>query len=150
MFLDASLILAETLTTTYSTASTSYVDTLARGETYEGAWFYCVVNTLFTVGGGAPYAKFQLQTSPATNFTDAGTVTLLASATKNAAANTAGLIYKARIPSGVRRYLRGYFQVTAPNNLILASGNDTIYFATASYDMYIVKDVDIDSSGALA
>ena len=144
MILDALLIFADGQTTTYSSASTNYVDTLATGENYQQSFFYARVDTLFVAGAGTPYASFQLQTSEVSTF---GEYTVLtASTTLPASSLIAGYTVKAPVPAGVKRYLRGYLAVTGPTGYPVASGEDTNYFSTAVYDMFIVKDVDIDNS----
>lgn len=138
MILDNSLLFADNQTTTTSVASTDYADTLAAGDANVGAWFVVRVHTAFNAGAGAPQIQFQLQTSPASNFTDAGTATLLQSSTFLVAALTANdIVYKARIPSGAKRYLRGYKNISNYNA-------NTAFVSACGYDMFIVKDADIN------
>jgi hypothetical protein len=131
MILDDFLVMADAQSSTVSAASTDYIDTKAAGDAYEGAWFVFRVDTLFA-STGTVTCEVQLQTSPATNFTDSGTATLISSSALAFSTFTAGYMFKARIPSGCKRYLRGY-KVVSPNT----GGN---YATSAIYDMFIVKD----------
>ena len=148
MFLDDLLKLADAQTTTYSTASGSTLNTVAVGESYEGAWFYCRVDTTFVTGAGVCFAEFQLQTDTLSTM-NAGT-TLLNSATFPVATLVRGFEYKARIPPGVKQFLRGYMKVTSHEHVALGAGSDTDFFSTAVYDMFIVKDVEVANTGVLA
>ncbi len=145
MMLDSLLMLADAQESTVSVASTSHIDTVKGGDSYEGAWFYVRIDTAYTVGAGTPNARFSIQTSGQTAFT---TYTELASSTTYVAGSlTAGKEIKIRIPPGAYRYIRGYQTclglVTATST---AQISDTHYFGAGKFDMFIVKDVDIDKS----
>lgn len=135
MILDNLALLADALENTLSVASTSTIDTLAAGDAYVGAWFVARVDTAFTAGAGAPTATFQLQTSANENFSG-GATTLINSSAYLAAALTAGKIFVGRIPPGSLRYLRGY--------KVVDDGTSTKRFSAGKFDMYIVKDIDLD------
>ena len=74
MFLDDLLKLADAQESTISVASTSHIDIIAAGDSYEGAWFYARVDTAFVAGAGEPNGMFSIQTvlsaSPMKQFTD--------------------------------------------------------------------------------
>jgi len=133
MILDDLLKLADALETTVSSASTSYIDTQAGGDSYEGAFFYVRVDTAVT-SSGAPTVDFSLQTDDNTGFSSA--TTLVATGDKLKAVLTAGTTFKIRIPPIAERYIRGYITI------------GTADLTAGKFDMFIVKDVDID--GALA
>ena len=135
MILDGLLVLCEDTTTTTSVASSSTVNTVAVGDAYEGAWFYVQVSTAFTALVGAPTTSFLLETSSVEAFTS-DVNTLITTTATLVAGLTAGTQFKARIPPGAKKYIRGYKSVT---NYAAAS----IALATCGYSMYIVKDVEI-------
>jgi len=141
MLLDATLLLADTTTVTTAAASTSYIDCQAKGNDYKGSIFVAQVETTaFTAHAGAPQAQFKLQTADDTSFAT-NLETLCQSSTYVAASLTVSKIICALpIPSGARRYIRGYYDI--PN---YAGG--TVDFATCSYSMYIVHDADRLISG---
>ena len=136
MILDKLAVFADAQSTTTSVASTDVIDTLAAGDSYEGAWFVVRVDTAFVAKNGAPATIFQLQTSPSSNFTDAGTTTLAQSASYLVAQLTAGKFWAVRIPPGAKRYLRGYKYVSN-----YSAGS--IDISTCAYDMFIVKDIPL-------
>jgi hypothetical protein len=145
MMLDSLLMLADAQESTVSVASTSYVDTVKSGDAYEGAWLYVRIDTAYTVGAGTPNARFSIQTSGQAAFT---TVTELASSSTYVAASlTAGKELKIRIPPGACRFIRGYQTcqglITATST---AAISDSHYFGAGKFDMFIVKDVDVDRS----
>ena len=132
MILDDYLELADAQTSTANSASTSTIDTVAGGDSYEGAFFLVRVDTTFTAyGAGSPTATFQLQTSDDEDFGGVA-VTLVQSAALTPAKLLTGKYWAARIPAGALRYIRGYISTTLIPNV----------FATASYDMYICRDID--------
>ena len=131
MFLDDLLKLADAQESTVSVASTSYIDTLAAGDSYEGAWFYARVDTAFTDGAGSPTATFSVQTGDAITCD----TTLVSSTALLSASLTAGAEVKLRIPPGAKRYIRGYVTV--------ADGTEAKRFSAGKWDMFIVKDVDM-------
>lgn len=129
MILDSLLKLADAQESTVSVASTSYIDTLAKGDSYEGAWFLIRIDTAVTASGSAT-VDFALQTDSDTGFaTDLKT--LVSSGAIGKASLIKGKEIKLRIPPGALRYLRGYATV--------ASGPLT----AGKWDMWIVKDVDM-------
>ena len=142
MFLDDLLKLADAQESTVSVASTSYIDTLAAGDSYEGAWMYVRVDTAFTAGAGEPHGKWSIETSETTDF--AGTTVLASSDTYLAAELTAGKEIKIRIPAGARQYLRGYFTARAGLYGETAIA-DVDKFGSGKWDIFIVKDVDLGS-----
>lgn len=122
---------AQAITT--SSASTDVINTLAAGDSYEGAWFVAGIDT--TVAGGASVTTtFQLQTSANEDFSTSA-ATLVQSAAYLTASLTAGKMFVARIPPGARKYLRAYKVVGGTG--VLTAG---------AYDFYIVKDIDVEFS----
>ena len=134
MILDTFLLMADAQSSTVSHASSDYIDTKKAGDIGGSAWFVFRVDTLFA-STGTVTGTVELQTSPATNFTDSGTATLVATSALAFSKFVAGYTIKLRIPSGVNRYLRGYITVS-PNT----GGN---YATSCISDMFIVKDVDM-------
>ncbi len=142
MIVDNFLALGYTaVTTTTSAASTSYIDTTAAGDSNVGDWFVVKTGTTaFTAGAGAPEITFQLQTSSNATFSGArtATYTLCESGVQLVGALTASkIVYKVRIPPTTLRYIRGYYNI----------GNyaaNTVYVSACSYQMFIVKDADIN------
>ena len=135
MILDALAQLADGQSTTFSAASSSVIDTLAKGDSYEGAWFVAMVDTSFTAGLGAPTTSFLLETSGVEAFTS-DVNTLITTTATLVAGLTAGTFFKVRIPPGAKRYIRGYKSVT---NYAAAS----IALGVSVYSMFITKDVEI-------
>lgn len=132
MILDNSLLLADGQGQTTAVASTNVIDTLATGNAYVGDFFVVRIDTAFTAGAGAPTATFQLQTSASGTFTADG-ITLIQSGALLAAALTANsFALRARIPLGVKRYLRGYFSPSA--------SSDSTRFSAGAWDMFITAD----------
>ena len=130
MILDDLLKLADAQESTVSTASTSYVDTIAKGDSYEGAWLYVRIDTACT-SAGATTVDFALQTDDNTSFSSA--TTLVSTGATAKASLTSGKEFALRIPAGAERYIRGY--VTVATGPLLAG----------KWDMFIVKDVNIPS-----
>jgi len=144
MFLDDLLKLADAQESTVSVASTSYIDTVAKGDAYVGAYFYVRIDTAYTVGAGTPNARFAIETASDTGFT-ADFVELTSSDTFVAATLVAGKEVKLRIPPGAQRYIRGYQTCQGLITAIsTAEISDTHQFGAGKFDMFIVKDVDID------
>jgi hypothetical protein len=146
MYLDDLLKLADAQTGTIGIASTSHVDQLARAEIIQpGAIFYVRIDTAF-VATGDPYAIFSLHTAQ-TTFDDA--VTLVTSATLQAATLVAGYEIKMPIPVGARRYIRGYMDAG-----IDAAGsggiNDGNKFTAGAWDMFIVAQAGGGNTNVLA
>lgn len=136
MIIDNSLLLADAQSSTVDAASTSYIDTLAAGNAYVGAWFVCRVDTAPTVTYGAPTMTFQLQTADSTDFYSTNPATLAASsALVSTSLATGSIVYAVRIPAGAKRYLRGYLKTNQTGT--------TIAFAGGAYDMFITNDLDM-------
>lgn len=135
------------VTTTTSYASTDILDNSfniagqplgpTNPDAYVGNWF--VVRVAATAG--APMSnvgtmQFQLQTSTDSGFvgglSTGNDVTLCQSSAFSFGTLTAGKFYAARIPSGMKRYLRAYY--------VVAGGNA---FPSLTTDSFIVRDVDL-------
>ena len=137
MYIDANLLLADTLTTTTAGASTSYIDTtvvsIKAGDAYVAPWWVVKTEAAFVAQYGAPTAAFQLQTSEDASFLDSTTVTLAQSAaflTAGLTANT--MLAKIRIPVGVKRYVRAYMVI-----------GGTGAFSTVSYSSFLSPDANL-------
>ena len=143
MFIDYTLILADTVTVTTSAASTNYIDTQAAGNDYKDMFFFAKVETTaFTAGAGAPSVNFELQTSDSILFLDATTFTLCAATGLLAANLTAStIVARIPIPMGAKRYIRGYYNITN-------YAANTVYFSACSYSMFLATDVDGLITGA--
>ena len=139
MILDALALLSDAQNSTVSVASTNVIDTVAAGDSYEGAWFVARVDTAFTTATTVPTFTFQLQTAATEDFSGATPATLIQSAAYLASQLTAGKFWAARIPPGCKRYLRGYKVVST-----ITGAN---YVTAAVYDMFIVKDIALLVNG---
>lgn len=140
MILDDLLYLADAQASTTSVASTNVIDTVAKGESYEGAWAVVRVDTAYVDAETNSRNVFQIQTSSAEDFLT-GSVTLAQSASLAATDLVAGYMWKIRIPVGVKRYLRVYKSTT----------NTSLFgFSAGKFDAFIVKDVDMNNTDQLA
>lgn len=136
MILDAALLLANAQAYTLATPSTDYVDTLAAGNDYKGCIFMVQITTAAVTGSGSPTCQFYLQTSSSTTFDDTTTVTLAASAVYTTGQLKAGRFWHVVIPSGAKRYIRGFYQpVTA------TAGNS---YSSIAWSMFILEDIDVE------
>ncbi len=132
MILDDYLKMSEAQAVTSSAASTSYIDTLAAGDSYEGAWLYILVDTTTDSAGDAAVITFSLQTDDNSSFSSA--TTLVSSGEIVQATAVAGYVYKVRIPAGAERYLRVYYSIA------------TADLSAGKFDAYIVKDVQTNQN----
>lgn len=135
MFIDANLLMADTLTTTTSGASTSYIDSttasIKLNDAYAGPAFWYVKTEAAFAGGAACTAEFQLQTSNDSAFLDSTTITVATSGALLTAALTANtFVAKKKLPLGMKRYTRTYMVV-----------GGTGVFTTASWSAGIAMDV---------
>lgn len=135
MMLDALAVFADAQADTLSAASTDVVDTLAAGDSYEGAWLNVRIDTAYAVITGSPTNTFQLQTAPDSTF-NVGAVTLAQSAAllyTDMVANE--YVWKVRIPPGAKRWLRVYKVTTT-------SGGSNYFFNAGKFDAFITLDID--------
>lgn len=131
MILDDLLKLADAQESTVSVASTSYIDTLAKGQQYKNAIFYVRIDTACT-SAGATTVDFALQTDDNTSFSSATTVVSTGATAK--ATLVSGKTFKLVVPvSGLERYIRGY--ATIATGPLLAG----------KWDMFVVLDADRDA-----
>lgn len=138
MILDALAVLGDAQSSTVSAASTSYVDTLATGQQYDGCLFVNRIDTAFA-SSGTTTCTFQLQTSDDSSFLDSTSATLAASSAFTASQLTAGMMWVAKIPpKGVKRYIRGY--------KVMSANSGANYWTSCIYDTFIVKDVDVSAN----
>lgn len=129
MYIDATLMIADAQESTVTAASTSFIDTVHKGDSYEGAWFVVRIDTACTSGGSAT-VSFALETDTDSGFATAKK-TLVETGAIAVASLVAGYTYAVRIPFGAYRYLRGYATVAVADLL------------TGKWDMFIAKDVDL-------
>lgn len=136
MIYDAALLMASAQAYTLATPSTDYVDTLAAGNDYKGCIFFVQITTAAVTGSGNPTCQFYLQTASTTSFTDTDTITLAASAVYTTGQLKAGRFWHVAIPSGAKRYLRGFYQpvTTTPTNS----------FSAIAWNMFILEDIDVE------
>ena len=133
MILDSFLKMSDVLTVGSSTAvvvTTSYVDTLAKGDDYSGCFLLSHAVTAVLSGTAAATVEFRLQHSDstaATSFT-----TIVSSGEIDDALVVAGYLNALRIPPGAKRYLQGGVRTTQ----VTTSGTVT---------QYICKDVDVNA-----
>ena len=136
MYIDKNLLFADTLTTTTSGASTSYLDStvasIKLGDAYSHPLFWVVKTKAAFAGGAACTATFQLQTCNVSTFDDSSCVTLASTAAFLTAALTANTVMsRIRVPLGLKRYTRVYMVV-----------GGTGVFTTVSYSSFLAPDVD--------
>lgn len=136
MIYDAALLMASAQASTVAAGSTDYVDTLAAGNDYKGCLFVVQITSSFVNYAGTPTMQFLLQTSSLSTFTDATTSTMAASALYQASQLTAGKMWAVAIPSGAKRYIRGYFNPSA------STGSSS--FNTTGVNMFILEDIDVE------
>jgi len=139
MFLDDLLKLADAQESTVSVASTSYIDTQAGGDSYEGAFMYVRIDTAYTASAGSPNARWKLETADDTAFST-NLTELVSTGTYLASALTAGTEFKVRIPGRARRYIRGKQVCEGFQTEI----SDSDKFSAGKFDIFIVKDTDLD------
>jgi hypothetical protein len=128
MILDASTVMSDAQDITVTAASSNYIDTLAAGDAYKGAWLVVRVNTAFTASGSATLT-FDVQTDDNSSFSSATSMHItsaIAKATLVAGYNAVRI----RIPLTVERYIRVYYTV--------ASGPMT----AGRVDAFVTLDVD--------
>lgn len=134
MIRDAALILsnAQRVSAPGPTASTEYVDALAKGDAIKpGARIKIVSDVIFA--GAGTMVTIALQTDNVSTFDSGALKTLLTTGAIAKAATAAGtVLLDAVIPSGVLRYLR-----------VLYITDDT-FETTGSVSAYIVLDTDIN------
>lgn len=126
MFIDASLVLADSQSLTVSGASTNFIDTIAAGDAIEhDVWFLVLIKTAVA---NCTSISFDLRTDSQSTF---GTETVLFStgAILVAALTANTYVAKVRVPIGAKRYLRGFATVVG--------GGVTM---TGSWDMKFVAD----------
>lgn len=129
MFIDASGVFSDSQAVTVTAVSTGFVDTLAAGDAYVGAWLVARVDVTFTAAGSATLS-IDLQTDNNSSFSSPITLVTLGS-TVAVATLTAHYLLKVRIPPGAERYLRV--------NYTVASGPMT----AGNIDAFVTKDIDL-------
>ena len=119
MLFDHTLVLADNQAVTSDAAGT--VDSAAKviqagGDDYSTMWVAAVVKTALA---GAGSVDAILQTSDAANF---ASPTVLHTVTLNATNGVKGAVFAYRLPLGLKKYTRVYFDVTGT----LTAGNVTV------------------------
>lgn len=133
MILDNFLYMADGITVGSSTAAvitTSYIDTVAKADDYAGCWFVARCATAVLSGTAGATVTFEFQqsdTTVATAFT-----TVVSSGAIDDAVTVAGYMWKLRLPTGLKRYLRGAITTSQ----VTTSG---------TVDVFIVKDIDVNA-----
>lgn len=137
MIQDALARFASAQSGTLSTAHTDIIDTLAAGNDYRGCFFVFQVSTAFTQVGTASATKLnvQLQTSDVEAFTDSDDVTLATSNTWTSSQLAAGKYWAVRVPTGAKRYIRAY------NNVSGASAGSA--FGAGAWNSFLTPDIDV-------
>lgn len=133
MIMDAYLLMSDSQNLTAvasATASTSYIDTVAAGDDYAGAWYVMNVETALTSATTSNTLTFALQSDSTTAFSTA--TTHISSGALGSATMVAGYTFKARIPTGLKRYVR-----------VLMTPVSTV--STGIVSNFIVKDVDVNA-----
>lgn len=136
MIQDSLAIFATAQTTTTSVAHTDIIDTLAKGDSYEGAFFVFQVSTAFTQVGTASRLTVQLQSSDVSTFNDTSDVTVVQSAPFATASLTAGKMWAVRIPAGTKRYIRAY-------NSVSGTSAGAAAFSGGAWNSFIAADIDV-------
>lgn len=115
MLFDQTLILADKQAVTADAAgadtSSNAIVIEPKGDDYSTMWVAAVVDTAFTTSGSPTAAKIKvaIETSTASNFS---TKTELASREIDIAAAAKGDVVAFRLPLGMKKYVRVYFDVT--------------------------------------
>jgi hypothetical protein len=113
MFIDNSLVMANAQVVTTTAASTSFIDTLAAGDSfYPGARFFALVDTAI-VGQGATTVSVILQTDSDSGFATAEVDLLTSPAIVETTLVAGAVLIDAVIPFGCKRYLRAYWTVAS-------------------------------------
>jgi len=115
MLFDQTLILADAQAVTADAAGTDTAGTAIvvqpGGDDYSTTWVAALVDTAFTTSGSpsAATVKVQLQTDTASNFSSAVT---LEERTIDIATAKKGDVVAFKLPLGLKKYVRCYFDVT--------------------------------------
>lgn len=137
MILDAFALLsdAQNLSAgTVSIASTNVIDTGAPSigatiDDYAGCWYRALVTTAISGATTTGTVVFALQSDSTTAFSAA--VTHVASGSLAQSVTIAGYIYQARLPVGMKRYIRALITCTTT-------------ISAGIVDQFICKDVDVN------
>ena len=136
MILDQLLLLADSMTVGTSTAvvvSTSYVDTVAKGDDYCGLFLLSQVETSLVSGTALATCEFRVMHSDSTAATSF--VTLVSSGeVDDAEGGAVGYLSKVRIPPGAKRYIQGGVRCS-----VVPVG------ATGTVSQWLCKDVDVNA-----
>jgi len=129
MILDKALQLSKEQAVTASAASTNSVDQKAAGDAYEPVFVVATVDVDF-----ATLTSLTIGIQTATDSAFTSPITVLSSGAIPVANLKAGKeVFKARLPHGLKRYVRAYYTVTGSN-------------ATAGkISLNMTKDVTLDA-----
>lgn len=111
MYIDKNLQMCTNQAVTADAATTNIINQGAAGDAYDGKWMFihCSENAATCDG-----IIFKLQTSVDEAFTSPIDV-LVAPQVLVASLLADTIVWKARIPSGLKQYIRGYFDVQGSN-----------------------------------
>lgn len=131
MILDKSLVLDDAHAVSATTASDSYVDTLAAGTAYnEDLYVQFLIDTAFTFSTANGTLQLVLQSAADAAFGTMG-LSMTLSNTGTATHLAAQKCFQAKLIPGLSRYLRAYYTVTGT------------LVSTGKIDCRLVKDIDI-------
>lgn len=129
MIADKELYLSENQNVTADAPSTNYINQGAAGDAYEQ--LFLVVKTNGATTSSDPNAKLdiKIQTDDVSNFSSAKVLASFSFALADLSANKE--IIKVRLPLGLKKYIRLYYDVTTTTNF------------NGYYTAFLVKDVKI-------
>lgn len=128
--MDKNLVLADAQaeTTVAAHDTTNIIDLGAGGDAYDNLWSVFRVDTLFATSAGA-VITYALQHCDTVGGSYTNLLTHFSAVA--AASLTAGLQYKAKLPVGVKRFVKG----------VLTIGTGAA--SAGKFDAFLVKDVEI-------
>ena len=107
MLIDQLNVLSDAQEVKASAASENIIDQKAKGDAFAAPWLVARVDTAFA--GGTAY-KIALETANDSSFTGAKVLFEMAVDPDDMVADA--VLFKARLPEGTLRYIRGYYTVT--------------------------------------
>jgi len=132
MIIDANLVMSDAQgAITATVASTSYVDSLSAGDSYEGLWCEFLIDTSFTANSAT--VQFELQCDDNTSFSSPTTL-FITGAIADTVLVAGYRVARFRIPLGAERYLRAKYTVSGTG-------------VAGKVDCRLVKDVDVTFRG---
>jgi len=110
MIIDKALQLSAAQAVTASAASTSYIDQLAKGDSYDQLFIDFIVGTAFATSTSATL-QITIQSADDAAFTTNLTTHVMSTAFAASALTANTEIIKMQLPYGLRRYIRAYYTV---------------------------------------